>query len=100
VSAKGSAHSSQGTGDERRGPLMGDDDEWIHVRAIHYLQIVGEAAARVSLRSPVIPPGDSLVGRDRLRNVLVRQCFGIDLNELWVMVSTELPAFMNQIRSY
>jgi uncharacterized protein with HEPN domain len=66
-------------------------DELIQVWIIHHIQIIGEAAANVpsAIRDqyPEIPWPDIVA----MRNVLVHQYFGIDLNEVWDTVTTDLP---------
>lgn len=66
-------------------------DELLQVWMIHHIQIIGEATARLSpaLRksSPFIPWEDVIA----MRNVLVHQYFGIDLEEVWSTLVSEIP---------
>jgi uncharacterized protein with HEPN domain len=67
------------------------DNELIQVWIIYYFQVIGEAANQLSssfLRNHTEVPWRSVIA---MRNVLVHQYFGIDLNEVWDTVSTDLP---------
>lgn len=72
-------------------------DELLQVWMIHHIQIIGEAASRlsVSLRadSPAVPWEDVIA----MRNVLVHQYFGVDLEEIWSTVSTEIPTLKSSV---
>ena len=66
-------------------------DELLQVWVIHHLQIVGEAAARLSPalweRHAELPWADIVA----LRNVVVHEYFGIDLSEIWDTVQRDVP---------
>ena len=72
-------------------------DELLQVWMIHHVQIIGEAASRLSgsLRtcSPSVPWDDVIA----MRNVLVHQYFGIDLEEVWGTVFFDIPALRSSI---
>jgi uncharacterized protein with HEPN domain len=72
-------------------------DELLQVWAVHHIQIIGEAAASISgdlrARHPQIPWADVI----SMRNVLVHEYFGIDLNEIWDTVTNDLPKLKQQI---
>jgi len=74
-------------------------DELVQVWIVHHIQIIGEAAANLSqdLREsyPEMPWQDIIA----MRNVLVHRYFGLDLQEVWDTVNTDLPALKNQVRS-
>lgn len=63
---------------------------------MHYIQIIGEAAANISasLRDQYshIPWQDVIA----MRNVLVHQYFGIDLQEIWNTVNADLSTLKGQ----
>ena len=67
------------------------EEELIQIWIIHYIQIAGEAANQLSdtlkKNHPEIP-WRSIIG---MRNVLVHQYFGLDLDEIWDTASTYLP---------
>ena len=63
------------------------------------LEIIGEAANKVSreiqLASPAIPWAD-IVG---MRNRLIHAYFGIDPEFVWSTVATDLPALIRQLQT-
>ena len=66
-------------------------DELLQVWMVHHIQIIGEAASRLS---PILRESASSVPWDdviAMRNVLVHQYFGIDLEEVWSTLTSELP---------
>ncbi|ADN02493.1 nucleotidyltransferase [Spirochaeta thermophila DSM 6192] len=68
------------------------ENELIQVWMLYHLQIIGEAAARVDkdlrARTPFIP-WEKIVG---MRNLLVHEYFGIDLDEVWYTVEHDIPS--------
>lgn len=81
-----------------QGRAAFDTDEMLQVWIVHHIQIIGEAARALSqpLRSryPRIPWA-AIVG---MRNILVHDYFGIDLNEVWSVVERDLPAFQESVK--
>ena len=72
-------------------------DELIQTYIVHNLQILGEAAAKIpSDQQREYPelPWPKMVG---MRNVLVHNYFSIDLDIVWQVVETELPALKEKI---
>lgn len=72
-------------------------DELIRVWIIHHIQVIGEAARRLSpgfrsLHDDV--PWSEIVA---MRNILVHDYFGIDENEIWLAVEHDLPELRRQI---
>ena len=66
-------------------------DELIQVWMIHHLQIIGEAAARLGrdfhqAHSQI--PWSQIVA---MRNILIHEYFGVDLEEVWATVERDLP---------
>ena len=72
-------------------------DELIQTYIVHNLQILGEAAAKIPTEQqreyPELP-WPKMVG---MRNVLVHNYFNIDLDIVWQVVETELPALKEKI---
>ncbi len=68
------------------------------VWAIHYLQLIGEAGRRVSQslrdRHPEVPWPEIVA----LRNILVHEYFGLNLQQVWNMIQEELPRLEEQVR--
>jgi len=74
------------------------NDELIQTWILHHIQILGEAAARLSdefqERHPDIP-WFKIIG---MRNILVHDYFGIDIEAVWSVVENDLPVLYDQIR--
>ena len=66
---------------------------------MHHLQVIGDAARGLSSsirdRHPEVPWPQIIV----LRNILVREYFGLDLRHVWIMTRRHLPALENQVQS-
>ena len=66
-------------------------DELIQVWIVHHLQILGEVASQLGRdfhsEHPVVPWPQIVA----MRNILVHDYFGIDLDEVWNVVAHELP---------
>ncbi|MFZ1415067.1 MAG: DUF86 domain-containing protein [Defluviicoccus sp.] len=67
-------------------------DELIQVWVFHHLLIIGEAAAQLGrefhARHPDVPWPQIVA----MRNVLVHEYFGVDLDRVWQTVEDDLPA--------
>lgn len=72
-------------------------DEMLQVWVIHHLQVIGEAARGVSQfsrgRYPEVPWTQIVA----LRNILVHEYFGLNMQQLWMVTQRELPALEQQI---
>jgi uncharacterized protein with HEPN domain len=86
---------------ERRMPPERDvflGDELLQVWAIHHIEIIGEAAANLSPATtqayPAVPWSDVVA----MRNVLVHQYFGIDLQQVWDTVTIDLPQLKKDVQ--
>jgi uncharacterized protein with HEPN domain len=66
-------------------------DEMLQVWALHHVQLIGEAAARLSddvrTKFPDVPWPDVIA----MRNILVHQYFSADLDQVWHTVVFDLP---------
>ena len=75
-----------------------DKDEYVQLALVHLVQIIGEAAARLSndviAAQPEIP-WRQVVG---MRNRVVHGYFDVDPETLWVAVSVDVPRLAEQIR--
>ena len=82
-----------------RGRQVYDMDELLQVWIVRHLQIIGEAASRVSSetqnRFPEIPWG-KMIG---MRHVLVHGYFDIDLDVVWSVIENDLDHLKEQIRA-
>lgn len=87
---------------EERMPETPDrfmSDELLQVWAAYHLQVIGEAAARIS--SETRQTMNSLPWPDvvAMRNVIVHHYFGIDWRVIWNTVRTDLPVLKGSIRT-
>lgn len=81
-----------------RGKESFREDELIQTWVLHNIQILGEAAARISgefqEHHPDIP-WFKIVG---MRNILVHDYFKIDVEAVWSVVENDLPKLYNQVK--
>lgn len=82
-----------------RGKQAFEHDEMFQVWVVRHLQIIGEAASRISvntqIRFPEVPWG-KLIG---MRHVLVHGYFEIDLEIVWSVIEKDLPSLKKQIET-
>jgi uncharacterized protein with HEPN domain len=80
-----------------RGKQAFENDELFQVWVVRHLQIIGEAASRISaetqIRFPEVPWG-KMIG---MRHVLVHGYFDIDLEIVWSVIENDLPSLKVQI---
>lgn len=80
-----------------RGKDAFSEDELIQTWVLHHIQILGEAAARISdefqEHHPEIP-WFKIVG---MRNILVHDYFKIDVDAVWSVVENDLATLYQQI---
>jgi len=71
--------------------------ELYQVWVLYHIQIIGEAANKISKKfqkvHPAIPWKDIIA----MRHLLVHQYFGIDLDEVWITATQDLPKLEQQI---
>jgi uncharacterized protein with HEPN domain len=82
-----------------KGRQAFESDELIQVWIIHHIQIIGEAARQVSdgLRKRFTNvPWSLVIG---MRNILVHDYFGIDLNEVWSAVEGDMPDLRREVNA-
>ena len=80
-----------------RGKEAFIEEELIQTWIVHHIQILGEAAARLSdefqeQNSDI--PWFKIIG---MRNILVHNYFGIDIEAVWSVVENDLPVLDEQI---
>ncbi len=80
-----------------RGRGAFDAEPLVQVWVIHHLEIVGEACRGLSdelrTRHPEIP-WPAIIG---MRNILVHDYFGLNLDEVWAAVERDLPVLQRQV---
>jgi uncharacterized protein with HEPN domain len=82
----------------RRGRARYDADEDVQIVLTHLVQVIGEAASRLS---PELTgryrqvPWRAIVG---MRHRVVHDYFAVDLDILWAAASTDVPRLAEQVR--
>lgn len=75
-----------------------DGDRVLNLALARLLEIIGEAAARLSpefrLRHPEVPWAD-IIG---LRNRLIHNYRDVDFNILWQIIDVDLPVLINDLK--
>jgi uncharacterized protein with HEPN domain len=74
-------------------------DELLQVWMVHHLQVIGEAARGISPASRAAHPEVEWTKIVAMRNILVHEYFGLDLHQVWVAVTRDLPPLARQIES-
>lgn len=67
-------------------------DELVQTWVVHHLMIIGEACRAVSSEFRTAHPEDVWGLAGGLRNVIVHEYFGIDLEIVWGVIERDLPA--------
>lgn len=83
----------------RRGQKAFQTDELIQNWAIHHIQIIGEAAGKLSesfRKAHSEIPWPQII---KMRHVLVHDYFGIDLEEVWAAVERDLPNLKRKVKA-
>ena len=78
--------------------LAFQSDELLQVWVIHHLQVIGEAARGVSQPVRDRHPEVQWPQIVALRNILVHEYFGLNLDQIWMMTQKELPKQEEQVR--
>ena len=68
-----------------------DRDELVQTWVLHHLQIIGEAVRGLSDEIRSAHPDIPWAQIAAMRNILVHDYFGIDLEEVWTAVVRDLP---------
>jgi len=74
-----------------------DKDELLQTWVIHHLQIIGEAASKLSQELRDVHqeiPWPEIVA---MRNVIAHEYFGIDLDAVWQVVEGDLPSLKQNL---
>lgn len=74
-----------------KGREVFQEDELIQTWIVHNLEVIGEAASKLSqdFRNTYSEiPWPQIIA---MRNVLTHEYFGIDLNEVWQVIERDLP---------
>ncbi|MEA2045199.1 MAG: DUF86 domain-containing protein [Euryarchaeota archaeon] len=82
-----------------RGKEAFIQDELLQVWIVYHIQVIGEAASHVSKPLRNKHPDVSWLDIVGMRNVLVHQYFGIDLEQIWDTVRIDLPSLKAETRA-
>ena len=80
-----------------RGRDAFEREELLQTWMVHHIQIIGEAARQLSgsfRESHPEIPWPKIIG---MRNILVHDYFGIDLNEVWSAVESDIPELKEKV---
>jgi uncharacterized protein with HEPN domain len=64
---------------------------------IRQIEIIGEATKRLSDRTRMLNPGVPWQDIAGMRNKLVHDYFGVDIEKVWLTVQIDIPALKKQI---
>ena len=74
-----------------------DGNPLVQVWVVHHLEIIGEACRGLSAelrgRHPAVPWA-AIIG---MRNILIHDYFGLNLDEVWAAVERDVPALRQQV---
>ncbi len=76
-----------------------DGNELVRVWCLRHLEIIGEAAANVSVETRALDqaiPWKQIIG---MRNTLVHAYFDVDWNEVWTVIARDLDPLKNRVRT-
>ena len=79
-----------------RGDL--DTDDMLLFALVRAVEIIGEAAARLSEGTRLMSAAVPWAAIVAMRNRLIHACFDIDRDILWKTVSEEIPVLLLQLR--
>ena len=73
-------------------------DEMLQVWVIYHLQVIGEAARGVSQSLKDLHPEVPWPQIVALRNILVHEYFGLNMQQVWAMTQKNLPKLEEQVQ--
>lgn len=76
-----------------------ETDEMLRLALTRAIEVIGEAAARVSSASRQVHPSIPWTQIVGIRNRLIHGYDTIDLNILWDIVSLDLPSLIEQLKT-
>jgi len=82
-----------------RGRAAFEHDELVQTWTLHHLQIIGEAARGLSDTLKANHPEVVWPEIIAMRNILVHDYFGVDMNEVWSVVERDLPGLKIKVEA-
>lgn len=76
-----------------------DSDRMLLFAVVHAIEVLGEAAARVSDETRQVAPDIPWSAIVAMRNRLIHGYFDIDTAVVWKTISVEIPALLPKLRS-
>jgi len=73
-------------------------DEMLQVWMVHHLEIIGEAARALSPAFRARYPQVQWAKLIAMRNILVHEYFGLNLRQVWVVATRDLPVLKCHIQ--
>lgn len=83
----------------RRKRVDLDEDEMLRFALVRAIEIIGEAASKVSPEGRQVMPAVPWREAVGIRNRLVHAYFDIDLDVLWITATTAIPALSVQLET-
>lgn len=83
--------------DKKRQDL--DNDDMLQFALIHAIQVIGEAAARMSKEFQVKYPQIPWRVMSGMRNRIVHEYFDVDLDIVWQTATENLPTLMPELEN-
>ncbi len=77
---------------------MLDDDEVLQRAIVRSLEIIGEASKRVPADMRDANPAVEWRAMARMRDRLIHDYFGVDLDIVWRVVQVNIPALQQEVR--
>ena len=77
-----------------------DTDDMLRFALTRAVQIIGEAATKVSIEARTQIPGIAWPAIVGMRNRLVHAYFDVDSNILWTTVSERLPSLLRELNQF
>ena len=81
-----------------RGREALEDQELLQAWVVHHLMIVGEACRALSAEFRAKHPDEVWLLAAGLRNVIVHEYFGIDLDVVWNVIEIDLPSLRKRVQ--
>jgi uncharacterized protein with HEPN domain len=81
-----------------RGRTALESEDLLQTWVVHHLMIVGEACRALSADFRTRHPDEVWVLAAGLRNVIVHEYFGVDLEVVWQVIERDLPALKHRVQ--